>query len=108
MTTEETIVINKMIEQTPDVINQNREYYPRWIVQLVHGTPGQSGVITEQEYVTKKWERVESIMDAYILKSSQLPQHEHGEWYVTVQEVACVSIGDYTMNFIQQKKDTNA
>ena len=53
-----------------------------WIVQLVHGSVEVGGIIQQTELVTKKYERVEGLIEKW----------EHlinsGEYYATVNVVA--------------------
>ena len=35
-----------------------------WRVDLVNGVPDEGGIISDTQYVTKKWERVEDLIDS--------------------------------------------
>jgi len=80
------------------IIDQKKQRYwmPQWQVELCHGTPGGAGVMTDIIHVTKKWERVEAAIEELKQKSLTYPQHERGEWYVIVTELAAVAKGTYT------------
>lgn len=75
-------------------LNENRYWMPQWQVELCHGSPG-AGIMTDIIHVTKKWERVEAAIEELKQKSLTYPQHEHGEWFVIVTELAAVAKGIY-------------
>jgi len=77
-------------------LNEHRYWQPQWQVELCHGEPESSAVIVDTVHVTKKWERVEAAIENFRLKSLNLPQHEHGQWFVQVYEVAYVAYGVHT------------
>jgi hypothetical protein len=89
--------LNTVHSHTIHQIIEEHTYYPRWIVQLCHGVPGSGGVVTDEVHVTKKWERVESVMDDLQEKSLTYPKHERGEWYISVKEIAVISSGDFPL-----------
>lgn len=49
-----------------------------WIVNLVKGDPESGGIVVKEELVTKKWERVEGLVDSW----SHLI--ETGEFYANI------------------------
>lgn len=95
-----TDTINTMTDIPSDDIQTNRGWFQTWRVDLCHGFPGESGIVVDTEFVTKKWERVEDVMIRFHAKAQTLPQHERGEWYITVAEMANVARGSFTMDFI--------
>jgi len=91
-----TIALNKMKDVSIINIKENRYYLPKYHVHLLHGTPGEGGIIVDTLHVTKKWERVEAAIDQLLRQSKTYPNHNTGEWFVRVDEVATVSSGDFT------------
>lgn len=65
-------------------------YY--WIVRLVNGCdPEMGGVILETKLITKKYERVEAVINGW----KELI--ETGQCYVTVQQMAAVKVETYSI-----------
>ena len=73
---------------TPEQMVSEETYF--WIVQLVHGSNG-GGFIQETELVTKKYERVEALIEKW----------EHlinsGEYFVNVVAVAAKEYETYSL-----------
>jgi len=91
-----TIALNEMKDVSIINIKENRYHLPQYHVHLLHGTPGEGGIIVDTLHVTKKWERVEAAIDQLLRQSKTYPNHNRGEWFVRVDEVATVSSGDFT------------
>lgn len=79
-------------------MKEQRYWMPQWQVELCHGTPGSAAVMTDIIHVTKKWERVEAAIEELRQKSLTYPQHERGEWFVIVTELAAVAKGTHTFS----------
>jgi len=97
--TEETNMPTAINEMKPlSIITQkeNRYHLPQYHVHLLHGTPGEGGVVVDTLHVTKKWERVEAAIDQLLEQSKHYSNQNTGEWFVRVDEVATVSSGDFT------------
>jgi hypothetical protein len=90
------MTLNQMHDLSIIHIKEQRYWMPQWQVELCHGTPGGAGIMTDIIHVTKKWERVEAAIEELKQKSMTYPQHERGEWYVIVTELAQVAKGTYT------------
>lgn len=105
MTTQNIATTNAMTERTQEQISEARYWYPQYDVHLLHGFPATGGVIVETIRVTKDWERVVSAMIKLSEKAKTLPQHERGEWYITVDEMAAISTGTFPLQYSEQYKD---
>ena len=91
--------MDSLIEIPKEKINEAREWYPQWIVELTHGDPETgSGIAVERELVSKKWERVESKLERYSKKIEHLPFDERLKWFVVVTEIAGVKRGFFNLN----------
>ena len=84
-------------------MKKQRYWMPQWQVELCHGTPGSAAIMTDVIHVTKKWERVEAAIEELKQKSLTYPQHERGEWFVIVTELAAVAKGTYTFTQSQEE-----
>ena len=74
---------------TPEEMVSEEVYF--WIVQLVHGSIEVGGIIQQTELVTKKYERVEGLIEKW----------EHlintGEYYASVTAVATKEHETYSL-----------
>jgi hypothetical protein len=74
---------------TPEEMVSEEVYF--WIVQLVHGSIEVGGIIQQTELVTKKYERVDALIEKweYMINS--------GEYYVSVTAVATKEHETYSL-----------
>lgn len=90
--------IESMIDIEQDDIDEAREWMPLWSVELVHGSPETlTGVIIEREYITKKWERVESLIESYSKQVQGMPLDKRANYFVTVTELVGVKRGHFVL-----------
>ena len=73
----------KMTNENPDEMSEENTYF--WIVSLVAGDPEEGGFVAEQRLVTKKWERVEALVDHW------QEFIDSGEYYAQVQAMRSVA-----------------
>jgi hypothetical protein len=61
-----------------------------WVVELIHGTPDAGGIGVKRELISKKYERVEGLIDSW----SHLI--DTGSYYASVISVATKSVETYS------------
>ena len=90
--------IESMVDIEQDVIDEAREWMPLWSVELVHGNPETvTGVIIERKFITKKWERVDSLIESYAKQVQAMPLEKRANYFVTVTELVGVKRGHFVL-----------
>lgn len=83
-----------MVDISQEEMNEAREWHPQWVVELVHGDSSTgSGIVAERQFVTKKWERVEAVVESYLQQVQNPVASDRSEWFVSVTEVVGVKQG---------------